>query len=70
MARGKPLNISHVKKIIVGELLGSTHAEIAQGLDLHPQTIDRVTRRDDYHRIKKHLADSLMHLSTSELLRI
>ena len=70
MARGKPLNISQVKKIIVGELHGSTHREIANSLDLHPQTIDRVTKRDDYHRIKKHLADSLMRMSTSEIMRV
>ena len=50
MARGKPLDISQVKKIIVGELHGSTHREIANSLDLHPQTVDRVTKRDDYHR--------------------
>ena len=70
MARGKPLNISQVKKIIVGELIGLSHSEIANNLDLHKQTIDRVTKRDDYHRIKKYLADSLIRMSTSELLRL
>ena len=45
MARGKPLDISQVKKIIVGELHGSTHREIANSLDLHPQTVDRMTTR-------------------------
>ena len=70
MARGKPLDISQVKKIIVGELHGSTHREIANSLDLHPQTVDRVTKRDDYHRIKQHVADILMRMSTSEIMRL
>ena len=70
MARGKPLNISQVKKIIVGELLGLSHNEIATNLDLHKQTIDRITKNEDYHKIRKHLSDYLMHLSTSEIMRI
>ena len=56
--------------IICKELLGLTHSEIAQEMGLHHQTIDRISKRDDYHAIKKHLSDSLMRLSTSELMRL
>ena len=70
MARGKAVNISQVKQIICKELIGLTHNEISHDLDLHPQTIDRISKRDDYHAIKKHLSDSLLRLSTSEIMRI
>ena len=70
MARGRAVNIYQIKQTISMELLGLNHSEIANNLGLHKQTIDRVTKRDDYHRIKKHLADSLMRMSTSELLRL
>ena len=70
MARGKPLNISQVKKIIVGELIGLTHNEIANNLGLHKQTVDRVSKREDYHRMRKHLADILLGMSTSEAMRL
>ena len=70
MARGKPLNISQVKRIIYNQLLGLTHSEIAQQMNLNPQTVDRISKRDDYHAIRKHLAEYLMGLSTSELLRL
>ena len=70
MARGKSVNISQVKMIICKELLGLTHSEIAQQMGLHKQTIDRITKNEDYHKIKKHLSDYLMRLSTSELMRL
>ena len=70
MARGKPINVNQVKQIISKELIGLTHSEIANDLDLHPQTIDRITKNEDYHAIRKHLSDYLMQLSTSEIMRI
>ena len=70
MARGQAVNVNQVKMIICKELLGLTHSEIAQEMGLHHQTIDRISKRDDYHAIKKHLSDSLMRLSTSELMRL
>ena len=70
MARGKPLNINQIKLAICKELIGHSHKEISHDLGLHPQTIDRVKKRDDYHAIRKHLSDSLMRMSSSELLRI
>ena len=70
MARGKSVNIPQVKMVICKELLGLTHSEIAQDLDLHKQTIDRITKNENYHSIRKHLSDYLMRLSTSELMRL
>ena len=70
MARGKAVNINQIKHIISKELIGLTHSEIANDLDLHPQTIDRITKNEDYHGIRKHLSDYLMRLSTSEIMRI
>ena len=70
MARGKSVNISQVKQIICKELIGLNHSEIANDLDLHHQTIDRITKNENYHTIRKHLSDYLMRLSTSEIMRI
>ena len=70
MARGRAVNVNQVKLIICKELLGLTHSEIAQEMGLHHQTIDRITKREDYHGIRKHLSDYLMRLSTSEIMRI
>ena len=70
MARGKAVNINQIKHIISKELIGLSHSEIANDLDLHPQTIDRITKNENYHKIKKHLSDYLMRLSTSELMRL
>ena len=70
MARGKPLNLNQIKQIICKELIGLTHSEIATNLDLHKQTVDRITKNEDYHTIRKHLSDYLMRLSTSEIMRL
>ena len=70
MARGKAVNVNQVKLIIAKELIGLTHNEISHDLDLHHQTIDRITKNENYHTIRKHLSDYLMRLSTSELMRL
>ena len=70
MPRGKPINLSQVKQIIVAELIGSTSYEISQQLNLNQQTVDRTKKREDYYKIRKHLADYLTNLSTSELMRL
>ena len=70
MARGKAANINQIKHIIVGELIGLSHSEIANNLSLHKQTIDRVKKNEDYHKIRKHLAEILLSTSSSELLRL
>ena len=70
MARGMAVNVNQVKLIICKELLGLTHSEIAQEMGLHKQTIDRITKREDYHAMRKYLSDSLMRMSTSELMRL
>ena len=70
MARGRPLDVNQIKQIICKELIGLNHSEIANDLDLHSQTIDRITKNEDYHKIKKHLSDYLMQLSTSEIMRL
>ena len=70
MPRGKPINLSQVKQIIVAELIDSTSYEISQQLNLNQQTVDRVKKREDYYKIRKHLAEILTNLSTSEIMRI
>ena len=70
MGRGRAVNVNQVKLIIAKELIGLNHNEIANDLDLHPQTIDRITKNENYHTIRKHLSDYLMRLSTSELMRL
>ena len=70
MARGRAVNIYQIKQIICQELLGLNHSEIANNLSLHKQTIDRVKKNENYHKIRKHLSDHLKTLSTSEIMRI
>ena len=70
MARGKAVNINQIKQIICNELIGLTHNEISQQMNLNRQTVDRISKREDYHAIRKHLSDYLMGLSSSELLRL
>ena len=70
MARGRPLDVNQIKHIISKELIGLSHSEIANDLDLHPQTIDRITKNENYHKIRKYLAEILLSTSSSELLRL
>ena len=70
MARGRPLDVNQIKQIICKELIGLSHSEIANDLDLHPQTIDRITKNENYHAIRKYLAEILLSTSSSELLRL
>ena len=69
MARGKSITISDSRHILYYELLGLTNAEIASKLELNHQTIDRAKQRDDYLSMRKFLAEHLMQISTSELMR-
>ena len=69
MPKGKPLQITTLRQILHLELLGLDHHEIALRLGLNKQTIDRAKQRDEFLSLKKMLAEHLLSLSTSEIIR-
>ena len=69
MPKGKLLQITTLRQILHLELLGLDHHEIALRLGLNKQTIDRAKQRDEFLSLKKMLAEHLLSLSTSEIIR-